>query len=147
MHYFNDNIVQLADAYEYNITSNFTCASCDTTYNFVETLLIHLNVTTPCCLANGSACISSEMKSLRLQPAKELTQQKVATRDSLYSDNHGGSGYSRRSNGGSGYSSTHTFSLIGSRPSIVPTLTCWVLSTSAPTLQNCFPRQCDHSHR
>ena len=39
-------------------TTNLTCSSCDAVYGFIQQLLVELDVTTQCCLANGSASCS-----------------------------------------------------------------------------------------
>ena len=46
------------DTFDLHSDLNFTCSSCGAVYDFVQTLLIRLNVTTPCCLGktNSSSC-------------------------------------------------------------------------------------------
>ena len=64
----------------HNETSDFhnlTCSSCDAIYGFVQELLVHLNVTTPCCLGNSSACDvidegSEPNVNTRTDPAKGI---------------------------------------------------------------------------
>ena len=59
----------------HNETSGL-CSSCDTIYDFVQELLINLNVTTPCCLGNTSACDeigdATEPPATRTDPAKGI---------------------------------------------------------------------------
>ena len=38
---------------------SLTCSSCDSIYDFIQQILIDLNVTTPFCLGNGSVCDNS----------------------------------------------------------------------------------------
>ena len=43
----------------YTTTLNLTCTSCYAVYGFIQQLLVDLDVTTQCCLANGSASCSN----------------------------------------------------------------------------------------
>ena len=54
------------------LESNFTCTSCSAVHDFVQTLLIRLNVTTPCCLGNNTACTPEDPPTSvpRTDPAK-----------------------------------------------------------------------------
>ena len=60
-----------------NLTSNFTCSSCGAIYGFIKKLLLRLNVTTPCCLGNITACemfVDPEIETFgRTDPAKGMT--------------------------------------------------------------------------
>ena len=49
--------------------TNLTCPSCDVMYGFIQQLLVNLDVTTQCCLSNGSACNAADDKNTA-DPAK-----------------------------------------------------------------------------
>ena len=76
----------LNETEHHNETSGL-CSSCDTIYGFVHKLLINLNVTTPCCLGNTSACAivkETESPDTRTDPAKGIYKVKPTFAESFY---------------------------------------------------------------
>ena len=67
-------LVPLAhDVTNETVSSNLTCSSCAAIFDFVQELLLRLNVTTPCCLSDNLTCsdpVDPDPAGGRTDPAK-----------------------------------------------------------------------------